>query len=389
LQPPPRRVPPGIVLGAAGFCTNISWQVVLPVLPVHLARLGYSAAQIGVMVSALSITMAAVELQAGPIGSAVGRRFALIGAYAANGACLVLAGAARTAPAVVLALAGIGGARGVLIPPLHATVAEASTAAMRGRMFGVFWFWASAATLAGPLLGGFVAAKYGDRAPFYAGAALSALAIPMIARVAAPRHGSPRVSLREIPDAFSVPALVRLCATTLLCFGMAGVWTTYLPLHIARQGLSIVVVGWVFALQGLVYMLMQLPAGRLITRLRGDRLALIGIAGMAGAVLVVPLIRTPPALLAAGAVYGFGFGLIPVTLATRITWLIAPEKLTTAMGMYNSAIDFGLFLGPLLGGALVAFSSMPPFSLALPFGIAASVMALGSTPRAEAARAQV
>jgi len=388
LRPRPRRVPPGIVLGAAGFCTNISWQVVLPVLPVHLARLGYSAAHIGIMVSALSISMAAVELQAGPIASAVGRRLALLGGYAANGACLVLAGAARSAPSVVLALAGIGGARGVLIPPLHATVAEASTAATRGRMFGLFWFWASAATLAGPLLGSVVAATYGDRAPFYAGAALSALAIPLIARVAPPRRSSARVPLREIADAFSLPALVRLCATTLLCFGMAGVWTTYLPLHIARQGLSIVVVGWVFAVQGLVYMLMQPTTGRLITRLRGDRLALAGIAGMAGAVLAVPLIHTPPALLAAGAVYGFGFGLIPVTLATRITWLIAPDRLTTAMGMYNSAIDFGLFLGPLLGGAVVAFSSMPPFSLALPFGVAASLMALGGAPRPETARAQ-
>jgi len=371
-------VPPGVLLGAAGFCANISWQIVLPVLPLHLSHLGYSAAQIGILVSVLSVTMAIVELQAGPIVSVLGRRWTLVGGFSANAACLVFAGMARTTGAVASALAAIGGARAVLVPPLHATVAESSTTTTRGRMFALFWFWASAATLAGPIVGGLVAARYGDRAPFFLGSVFSALAVPIIVSVAAPRGASPKVSLREVAELLAHRAVLRLCAACLLCFSIAGLWTTFLPLHIARQGLSVVLVGSVFTVQGACYALMQVPTGRLIHRLRGDRVALAGIVGMAGAALAVPFLHAPLAFLAAGAVYGSAFGLIPVTFATRITWLMPRDKYTTAMGVYNSAIDFGLFLGPLLGGAVAFLNAVPPFALALPLGLAAAAMALGA-----------
>lgn len=370
-----------MLLGAAGFCANISWQIVLPVLPLHLSHLGYSAAQIGMLVSVLSVTMAIVELQAGPIVSVLGRRWTLVTGFSANAACLVFAGTARTTGTVASALAAIGGARAVLVPPLHATVAESSTTTTRGRMFGLFWLWASAATLIGPVIGGLVAARYGDRAPFYLGSVFSALALPVIASVAAPRRTSPKVSLREVKDLLTNSGVLRLCAATLLCFSVAGLWTTFLPLHIARQGISVVVVGWVFTIQGAFYALMQVPTGRLITRVRGDRLAFAGIAGMAGTALAAPLLHTPFAFLVAGAVYGSGFGLIPVTFATRITWLIPQDKFTTAMGVYNSAIDFGLFLGPLLGGAVALLNAVSPFALALPLGLAASAMVLGAMGR--------
>jgi MFS family permease len=357
---------------------------VLPILPLHLSHLGYSIAEIGVLISSLSLTMGAIELYAGPIVGVFGRRWTLIGGYSANAVCLVLAGMARTTGMVGSALAAIGAARAILVPPLHATVAESSTAATRGKMFGMYWLWASTATLVGPAIGGFIAAKYGDRAPFYVGSAFSIVALPIVAAVAAPKSTSPRAPMSEVMELLGNAAIVRLCIATLLCFSITGIWTTFLPLYIARQGISVLIVGSVFTVQGLFYALMQIPAGRLVHHMRGGWLALSGIMGIAGVVLLIPRVHAPSVFLVAGAVYGAAFGSIPVTFATLVTWLAPRDKYTTAMGVYNSAIDFGLFVGPLLGGVVAYMNTLAPFLLALPLGVAAvsvSLNVVGSAPR--------
>jgi MFS family permease len=81
-------------------------------------------------------------------------------------------------------------------------------------------------------------------------------------------------------------------------------------------------------------------------------------------------------LLAAGAVYGTALGLTPVTFATLITRRVPPDQYTAAMSVFNSAIDLGLFAGPLLGAAVAQFSVAAPFLLALPLGLTAVAIGL-------------
>ena len=106
-------------------------------------------------------------------------------------------------------------------------------------------------------------------------------------------------------------------------------------------------------------------------------MAVVGVAGIGGVVLLVPLLHASSAFFGAAALYGCAFGLIPVTFATLITRLVPPDKYTTAMGVYNSAIDLGLFVGPLLGGAAAAvLGPSAPFFVALPLGLAAVIVTL-------------
>src|SRR6266513_436876 len=293
-----RRRAPSLLLGGAGFCVNISWQVVLPILSLYLAHVGFSLAGIGLVVGVFSLSMGVVELQASVIAAALGRRWSLLGGCVANALCLGAAALGHTRALVAVALAAVGAARGVLVPPLHATVVDSTTPEGRGRALGVFW----------------------------------------------------------------------------LCTSLAA----------ARQGVSVVVIGWIFAIQGGMYAIMQVPTGRLVTLDRGRWLTLAGIVGMAGTELAVPLLHAGPQLLAAGAVYGAALGLTPVTFAMLLTGRVAPDQYTAAMSVYNSAIDLGLFAGPLLGAAAARFSIAAPFLLALPLGLTAVAIGLRA-PRQAAA----
>ena len=372
-------IPRSVLLGAAGFCSNVSWQVVVPVLPLHLSHIGYTVAQIGVLISMISLAMGTVELLAGPIAAALGRRGALIAGFSANAVALLLAANARSLGMVASALAAIGAAKGTAVPPMHATVAESSTAETRGRTFGIFWFLASTAALIGPAVGGIVAAKFGGRAPFYLGAAFCAAALPIAAAVTASGRTESGASFTSVRELLRDSDILRPCTATLLSFGILGIWTAFLPLYISRQGISVIVIGWVFTVQGLLYALMQIPTGRLVHQIREERLALFAVAGMGGVVLLVPLLHAAPAFFAAAAVFGCAFGLVPVTFATLITRLVPPDKYTTAMGVYNSAIDLGLFVGPLLGGAAAAVLGLrAPFFVALPLAVTAAIVTLNA-----------
>src|SRR5579864_599262 len=200
-----RRWAPSLALGAAGFCASMSWQVVLPILSLHLAHLGFSFAEIGIVVGVFSLSMGLVELQAGVIAAAVGRRRQLLGAFAANALCLAVTAAGQARALVAVALASVGAARGVLVPPLHATVADSTPPEGRGRAFGVFWLCTSIASLAGPAIGGFVAARAGEAAPFVLGALFSLAAIPLIAWWRVPGRAASRASFAGFIAFVSAP----------------------------------------------------------------------------------------------------------------------------------------------------------------------------------------
>jgi len=379
-----RRRAPSLLLGGAGFCVSISWQVVLPILSLYLAHVGFSLAGIGLVVGVFSLSMGLVELQASVIAAALGRRWSLLGGCAANALCLGAAAIGHSRALVAVALAAVGAARGVLVPPLHATVADSTTPEGRGRAFGGFWLCTSLAALIGPAIGGFVAARAGEGAPFVLGALFSLAGIPLLAGWPVPGRAARRTSFAGFTAFLSAPPVARIGASILLCYSLAGLWTTYLPLYAARQGVSVVVIGWIFAIQGGMYAMMQIPTGRLVARDRGRWLTLAGIVGMAGTELAVPLLHGGPQLLAAGAVYGAALGLTPVTFAMLLTGRVAPDQYTAAMSVYNSAIDLGLFAGPLLGAGAARFSVAAPFLLALPLGLTAVAIGLRA-PRQAAA----
>jgi MFS family permease len=384
-------VSPLVLLGATGFLGAISWQVIVPVLPLHLARIGYSAAQIGVLISVLSLAMGAVEMQVGHVVGFLGRRRTLVAGLFANAVCTVWVALARGAMALGWALAGVGASRAIFWPPLHATVASTASIEARGRVFGLFWFWTSVAFLTGPLLGGIVAATWHDRAAFFLGAALSLLALPMAlaltppgARAEAPASGSAASVLRD-------PYFFRLCLVNHLYYGMVGIWMTYLPLYMARQNLSVVLVGTALTVQGLTYAAVQVPAGRLADRVGAEWLVLPAVVGRALIALLVPALglASPGAFVAACAFYGLAGGMIPVTFTTLVARLVPRDKYTTAMGVYNSSGDLGIFVGPLLGGVAALLGIWAPFALALPIGVACAVLGLRgitAAERAEAAR---
>ncbi len=364
------------LLGVAGFLVAISWQVTLPVLPLHLSRIGFSAAQIGVLVSLLSLTMGIVELEVGRITEMFGARWTLLGGLVANTGAMVWLVLARAWGLVGGALAAIGAARAMMWAPLHASVAGAASETTRGRAFSVYWLLTSVGFLAGPAIGGLVATHYGRQAVFYLGAAISLAAVPIVFAITSPVRPTFRVSASAAGEVLRTPVVFRILLANHLHYAMTAIWSTFLPLYAVTQGLTILTIGEVFAVQGLTYALVQVPTGRLVDRWGPERLILPAVIGRSVIGMLVPLLHSGTAFLLAGAAYGLVGGLVPVTFTTLVARSIARERYTTAMGVYNSSGDLGFFVGPLIGGAAALLGLAAPFLLCAPLGAASIVTGL-------------
>lgn len=374
------------LLGMAGFLLTVSWQVVAPVLPLRLSAIGYTATQVGVLVSLLSLAMGSVELEVGRIAWMLGARWTLLGGLLANSAGLVWLAQARAAGMVGGALASVGGARALMWSPLHSSVAGAASEETRGRAFGIFWFLTSVGFLAGPAIGGLVGSQYGDRAVFYVGAAVGLAALPLVLATTSPHRPTLRLTASGVGAVLRHPAIIRLCLANFLYYAITGIWSTFLPLYAVAQGLTVLTVGEIFAVQGLTYALIQIPTGRLADRWGPERLILPGLVGRSIISLLIILLHAASWLLVAGAVYGLVGGVVPVTFTTLMARLSPRERYTTAMGLYNSSGDLGFFFGPLLGGVAALIGIVGPFLLCGPLGVAAvaaglsAIVAMGRAP---------
>jgi len=374
------------LLGAAGFLVAVSWQFVTPVLPVYLSTIGYSAAAIGILASLLSLTMGLVESEIGRITAAFGQRSTLIAGLVVNAAAMAWIVLARATWGVAGGLIGVGAARATIWSPLHASVAATASEETRGRAFGVFWTLTSVAFLTGPAIGAYVAERFGVRAAFYLGSAVSLITVGIVFAITEPRAPATKEPAAAGWAVLRNPVVLRVCLVNHFYNAISAIWSTFLPLYMVHQGLSVVTIGWLFAVQGLTYALVQIPTGRLADRIGPERLLLPGLVGRASMVLVVPLMHSAGPLLIAAAVFGLTGGTVPVTFTMLVARFTSRDQYTSAMGVYNSSSDLGFFVGPLVGGAAALLGIVAPFLLALPLALAGIYIARSG--RAAIMRAQ-
>ncbi len=373
------------LLGVAGFLAAISWQVVIPFLPLHLSGIGFAAPQIGILASLINLAMGIVELEVGRVAGVFGRRWTLVAGFLFNSATMVWLAQARTWSGAAAALATVGAFRAMMWVPLFAEVAHTASAQTRGRTFAAFWFWTSVAFLIGPALGGLVVAQRGTLWAFYVGGAFSLVALPALIAATDPSRPTVQVTVTGAEKVLKDPAILRLCTANLLYYSVTGIWSVFLPLYAARQQISVLTIGWVFTLQGLTYALVQIPTGRLVDRLGPERLVIPALVGRSILAVLVPLVHTQSAFLLAGAAFGLAGGFLPVPLTTLVARLVPQENYTTTMGVYNSSGDLGFFIGPLLGGAAALLGILAPFFLCLPLGIIGVAIGLSGIAAAQRA----
>jgi MFS family permease len=155
---------------------------------------------------------------------------------------------------------------------------------------------------------------------------------------------------------------LRWIAASTATFNFFGniIFAVYLVFAVRELGLGAGVIGLIFAVSNIGYLLGALAANRLSRRFGVGPTIIIGAAGSSSLLLlaVAPASNPIPFLIAAQAISGMG---VPIYNITQVSFrqAITPERLQGRMNSVMRFVVWGVMpLGALIGGALATWFSL-------------------------------
>jgi MFS family permease len=368
-------------LAAVSFLTDVSSEMIYPLLPVFLtAVLGANASFIGAIEGAAESTASLLKLASGWWSDRVRKRKPLVVlGYGIATFMRPLVAIARSATQVLLIRVADRVGKGIRNAPRDALLAESVDPRIRGKAFGFHRAADHAGGVVGPLIAFAVLTWHiaEIRTVFWLAAIPGVLSFIVLV-----------VFVREIPRPADKPAgsgpdlTLPLGARfwrvmlVIFVFTLGNSTDAFLLLRASQLGVPIALAPVLWAALHVVKSLSSTPGGALSDRI-GRRPTLIA-GWLLYAAVYFGFARAGSAWQAWAlfGVYGLFFGLTEGTERALIADLVIPERRGTAFGWYNLAIGLGALPASLLfgyvwdhAGAPVAFAMGASLALAAAIGM--------------------
>lgn len=380
----PRTV---IALGVVSFFTDLSSEMIYPLLPVFLTSvLGAGALALGVIEGVAETTAGFLKVVSGVWTDRVARRkpFILAG-YGLAGLVRPLIGLAPVWPVVLgLRFADRLG-KGLRTSPRDAMIVDVADPTRRGAAFGFQRMMDHAGAMIGPLVAAALLSLVGLglRWVFVLAAVPAALVMVVLLTAVkespAERHAAPGGSSglhwKELPLHFKV------FLAGLLLFTLGNSTDAFILLRLSEAGVSATWLAALWSVHHAVKTLASLVGGRLSDRLGPRTMILTGWAVYAAIYLAFAAFQSTAALIVVFVLYGLYFGFVEPS-ERAFTADLAPQPLRgTALGFYHGTIGLGALPASLIFGALwAAFGPATAFTCGALLALSASVI-VASIPR--------
>ena len=381
-----------MALSAVSFLTDVSSEMIYPLLPIFLTGvLGANASFIGAIEGAAESTAALLKLASGWWSDRVRKRKPLVVlGYAIATFMRPLVAVAESASQVLLIRVADRVGKGIRNAPRDALIAESVHPSIRGRAFGFHRAADHAGGVLGPLIA-FAVLTY-EWAPirtvFWLAAVPGVLSfIVLVAFVRdvprtapAPASATPDLSVSLDSRFWRVLGVIFL-------FTLGNSTDAFLLLRAHELGVPVAMAPILWAALHVVKSLSSTPGGALSDRI-GRRPTLI-MGWTLYAVVYFAFARATETwhAWALFGVYGVYFGLTEGSERALIADLVAPERRGTAYGWFNLAIGLGALPASVLFGWVWDSAGAPTaFVMGASLALAAAVGMATVVPRAPATR---
>jgi len=342
-------------LSAVSFLTDVSSEMIYPLLPVFLTTvLGANASFIGAIEGAAETTASLLKLASGWWSDRVRRRKPLVfWGYAIASVMRPLVAVATSAVQVLGIRVADRVGKGIRNAPRDALIAESVDPSIRGRAFGFQRAADNAGGVVGPLIAFAVLTwKVAQlRTVFWLAAIPGALAVLVVAFAVRDIPRDPQAKSAGGPD-LSIPLGARFwrVLAVIFVFTLGNSTDAFLLLRANQLGVPVALAPILWAALHLVKTASNIPGGALSDRI-GRRATLIaGWTLYAAVYLAFGLAHAAWQAWALFAVYGLFFGLTEGAERALMADLVSPERRGTAYGWYNLAIGLGALPASLMFG---------------------------------------
>lgn len=348
----PRTV---VVLGVVSLLTDVSSDMIFPLLPAFLAaRLPAAPLLLGAMEGVADLVSALLKYQSGLWADRMRRLkpLVLLG-YGLSSLMRPLMAVVTRAwqPIVIRALDRVG--KGVRSSPRDALIAHAVPEGSRGRAFGFHRGMDHAGAALGSLFAmALVAAGLRVEQVFFVAAAPGLLAVVALLLVREAPREEPRPDAHAQRPLVTVPRRLAYYLLPVTLFGVANSTDAFLLLKLTEEGAAPEFLPLAWLLLQAVKSAVSFPAGRLADRLGASRLVLAGWSLYALSYLALAWARGLTLTLCVIAIYGLYHAMAEGAEKSLLTALVPAEVRGRAFGLYNGLTGGASLVAGLLFGAL-------------------------------------
>lgn len=382
-RPRPRLGRNVIALGAVSFLTDVSSEMIYPLLPVFLtATLGADAAFVGAIEGAAETTAALLKLASGWWSDKVRRRKPLVViGYGIASVARPLVAIAQSAAQVLAIRVSDRVGKGIRNAPRDALIAESVDPSIRGRAFGFHRAMDNAGGVLGPLIAFAVLTWHfaALRTVFWLAAIpalLSVLVLVVFVRDVPRTVGAATPASQGLDLTRPMGARFWKVLGVIFLFTLGNSTDAFLLLRANQLGVPVALAPILWAALHVVKTASNVPGGALSDRV-GRRPTLIA-GWLLYALVYFGFARASEAWQAWAlfAVYGLFFGLTEGSERALVADMVSIDRRGTAFGWYNLAIGLGALPASLLfgfvwdrAGAPVAFVMGASLALAAAVGM--------------------
>lgn len=359
-----------LILGLVSFLTDISSEMIYPLLPGFLAlTLGASPWALGLIEGLAEATSAWLKLKSGSWADQGWnkKRMLLVG-YGLSGALRPMVSFAQGWTDVLLIRFSDRVGKGLRSTPRDAMIAQSVDAHNRGQAFGFHRAMDHAGAVIGPIIASVLmgAFLFTERDVFlwaFLPATLAFLVILFLVKeetkprpedksAAGPSRSQsgPQILVRIPWNAF--PRRFRWILLAILVFTLGNSSDAFLLMKLTQAGLAPAKVTLIWSLLHIVKMISSHFGGRLSDKWGRAPTLAVGWTLYSLVYILFALDISIGWLVAVFLIYGIYFGL---TEATEKAWMVdlAPAHLQgTALGLYNAIVGFGALPASLLFGVI-------------------------------------
>ncbi|MEM3397214.1 MAG: MFS transporter [Thermoplasmata archaeon] len=380
-----------ILLGIVSFLTDMSTEMLVPLLPFFLAGLGATSLVIGIVEGIAESTGSFLKLVSGVYADKLKRKkiFVLSGYSISNLTKPLLALA--TSPFHVLGVRVVDRVgKGIRTTPRDGIIADSSKESERGKAFGLHRALDTSGAVVGPLIALIVLLAFGTamdvyRLVFLLSAVPGIAAIIVILFVRETKGKQSRkfsLSLEKFPPNF------RFFVAAIGVFGIANFSIAFLLLR-SHQVLEMPVyveVGF-YVLMNIAYAALAYPMGILSDRVGRKNMLVVGFIVFAGVMFCFALVHSLLFLVALFLCFGLYMAMTDGTMRAITSVMVCEEVRCSALGIINLVTSITIFPANFIAGLLwdlfgswAAFSFSGILALASASLLAFSVNEVSSTP---------
>lgn len=354
-------------LSLVTFLVLLGLSMVAPILPTYAESFQVSYTLVGFVVSAFAVTRMFLDMPASLLSRRYDKKGIMIFGLILLSTSSILAGVAPNYITLVIARMIEGAGSALYVTTATVFLAQISGEEKRGQWMSLYMGMLLLGAIFGPTFGGILADTYDIRAPFFAYATITGLAILptlVLPKLASSGDSSLPLNVRRIlhdmREVLSSPSFLLVTFGVFTMFFLrTGVRSTLVPLFAANNlGLDSGDIGLVLTVGGITTAITITPMGSISDRI-GRKIPLgLCLVLSAAITLVIPFSVDIVTLSIAIAIYGAVIGLQGPS-AAYVTDLSPQDKLEISMGVYRTISDSGFVMGPLLLGFLADATATP------------------------------